>query len=85
MHAYVNTGTGWEEHLDWAPGVNGGSRHDLRLADVNGDRKADYLMVQPSGTVNAYLNNWDRSDPDAPGPPVHRGTQLRQRHPLPRR
>ncbi|MCX4993619.1 FG-GAP-like repeat-containing protein [Streptomyces sp. NBC_00568] len=67
IHAYVNLTTGWEEHLNWAPGVSGGSRNALRLADVNGDRKADYLMVSSDGSVDAYINNWDRANPTAPG------------------
>lgn len=68
VHAYVNNGTGvWEEHLNWAPGVSGGTRDRLRLADVNGDRKADYLMVGYDGHVDAYINNWDQSNPTAPG------------------
>ncbi|MHA5052205.1 GDSL-type esterase/lipase family protein [Streptomyces sp. SD15] len=67
IHAYVNLTTGWEEHLNWAPGVSGGSKNALRLADVNNDRKADYLMVSSDGSVDAYINNWDRANPTAPG------------------
>ncbi|MFI1422676.1 FG-GAP repeat domain-containing protein [Streptomyces sp. NPDC020731] len=61
VHAYVNTvgatNIHWEEHLNWAPGVSYGSRDKLRLADVNGDAKADYLMVGNSGAVHAYFND----------------------------
>ncbi len=65
VHAYINTyvndGAGgsihWVERLNWAPGVSYGSRSKLRLADVNGDRKADYLMVGSTGAVHAYINN----------------------------
>ncbi|MEV5313674.1 GDSL-type esterase/lipase family protein [Streptomyces sp. NPDC052610] len=62
VHAYINTPDDsglihWEERLDWAPGVRYGSRDKLRLADVNGDRRADYLMVGSDGTVHAYLND----------------------------
>ncbi|QLH26375.1 FG-GAP-like repeat-containing protein [Streptomyces sp. Rer75] len=69
IHAYRWSGPNGEreEYLNWAPGVSGGSRHYLRLADVNGDRKADYLMVQSDGSVDAYINNWDRNNPAAPG------------------
>lgn len=63
IHAYFNlpqqggNGIRWEEHLNWAPGVWYGTRDKLRLADVNGDRKADYLMVGANGQVHAYINN----------------------------
>lgn len=63
VHAYLNAvGSGttvvdWVERLNWAPGVRYGSRDKLRLADVNGDRKADYLMVGNQGAVHAYINN----------------------------
>ncbi|MBU2668212.1 VCBS repeat-containing protein [Actinoplanes bogorensis] len=46
----------WVEKLSWAPGVNGASLANLRFADVNGDRRADYLMVGTDGSVHAYLN-----------------------------
>lgn len=68
VHAYTNIPTDhstllrWEEHLNWAPGVSYGSRDKLRLADVNGDRRADYLMVGGSGAVHAYLNNGGREN-----------------------
>ncbi|WP_328965348.1 GDSL-type esterase/lipase family protein [Streptomyces virginiae] len=62
VDAYVNTpdsdGTiHWKEWLNWAGGVQGGSRDKLRLADVNGDRKDDYLIVGSTGAVHAYINN----------------------------
>ncbi|CAL9677042.1 hypothetical protein SUDANB105_08004 [Streptomyces sp. enrichment culture] len=66
VHAYVNEPGDrietprWVERLNWAPGVRYGSRDKLRLADVNGDRKADYLMVGNSGAVHAYINNGGR-------------------------
>ncbi|MFE9024059.1 GDSL-type esterase/lipase family protein [Streptomyces sp. NPDC007808] len=66
VHAYVNQPGDrietprWVERLDWAPGVRYGSRDKLRLADVNGDRRADYLMVGGSGAVHAYINNGGR-------------------------
>ncbi|MEE1929587.1 GDSL-type esterase/lipase family protein [Streptomyces sp. TRM 70351] len=64
VHAYVNTpkdpggnAIGWVEHRNWAPGVAYGSRGKLRLADVNGDGRDDYLMVGNTGAVHAYLND----------------------------
>lgn len=62
VHAYINTvgdngKIHWKEWLNWAPGVWYGSRDKLRLADVNGDRKADYLMVGATGAVHAYIND----------------------------
>ncbi|MFB9682403.1 FG-GAP-like repeat-containing protein [Streptosporangium vulgare] len=66
VHAYVNyptsldagatRTTAWQVRLSWAPGVNGASRFNLRFADVNDDRRADYLMVGEYGNVHAYLN-----------------------------
>ncbi|MFE9775750.1 GDSL-type esterase/lipase family protein [Streptomyces sp. NPDC005931] len=66
VHAYLNLPSGdmyqvrWVEWLNWAPGVSYGSRDKLRLADVNGDRRADYLMVGAKGAVHAYMNNGGR-------------------------
>lgn len=62
VDAYINTADSdgtihWKEWLNWAGGVQGGSRDKLRLADVNGDHKDDYLMVGSTGAVHAYINN----------------------------
>ncbi|MFD9053604.1 FG-GAP-like repeat-containing protein [Streptomyces zaomyceticus] len=67
IHAHLNLPTGWEEHLNWAPGVTGGTRDALRMADVTGDGKADYLQVKNDGSVDAYINHFDRANPTAPG------------------
>ncbi|MEU9336543.1 FG-GAP-like repeat-containing protein [Streptomyces sp. NPDC048290] len=59
VRAWLNkggTGTaGWTEAGQIASGVplNGGQ---VRFADVNGDRYADYLVVDPNGAVRAWLN-----------------------------
>ncbi|WP_405487462.1 GDSL-type esterase/lipase family protein [Streptomyces sp. NBC_00096] len=50
-------GPGWEAIGVIAPGVRGATRDKLRLADVNGDHKDDYLMVGSTGAVHAYINN----------------------------
>ncbi|MEW2428708.1 GDSL-type esterase/lipase family protein [Micromonospora sp. NPDC047644] len=74
VHAYYNTDDGdsgtlikkpkWVEKLSWAPGVNGASLNSLRFSDVDGDRRADYLMVGTDGSVHAFLN---RGGKDAGG------------------
>ncbi|KAI4099030.1 MAG: hypothetical protein L6R37_006166 [Teloschistes peruensis] len=74
LKVYVNGGpttdgsNGWV----WAPqgkdGVinngAGASRDQVHLADINGDGKADFLIVdQDSGATTAYLNGGPNSDP----------------------
>ncbi|MFI9825986.1 GDSL-type esterase/lipase family protein, partial [Streptomyces sp. NPDC052013] len=84
IHAYINTVRGtnihWVERLNWAPGASYGSRDKLRLADVNGDKKADYIMVGGTGAVHAYFNDGGGGGGGFTPPPV-----LRQRDRLPRR
>jgi len=41
--------------LPIASGI-GGQRHEIQFADINGDGRADYLWVHPSGAVTLYLN-----------------------------
>ncbi|MFD8913911.1 FG-GAP-like repeat-containing protein [Streptomyces sp. NPDC059575] len=59
VRAWLNkggTGTaGWTDAGQIASGVplNGGQ---VRFADVNGDKYADYLVVDPNGAVRAWLN-----------------------------
>ena len=49
-------GGGWTGPLSYASGVAPGGR--VRLADINADGKADYLVVDPTtGAVDAWLNN----------------------------
>ncbi|MDG4809386.1 FG-GAP-like repeat-containing protein [Micromonospora sp. WMMD1120] len=74
VHAYYNIADGdsgtlikkpkWVEKLSWAPGVNGASLNSLRFSDVDGDGRADYLMVGTDGSVHAFLN---RGGKDAGG------------------
>lgn len=58
--AWVNNGGtgqgGWINQGVFASGVGGATRDKLRFADVNGDRRADYLMVAPDSAVDAWLN-----------------------------
>ncbi|KAI4199452.1 MAG: hypothetical protein LQ350_004593 [Teloschistes chrysophthalmus] len=75
LKVYVNGGpatdgsNGWV----WAPqgkdGVinngAGASRDQVHLADINGDGRADFLIVdQNSGATTAYLNGGPNSDPN---------------------
>ncbi len=58
---YLNDGaaagpTGWSAAHEFAGGAAPGAT--VRVADINGDRKLDYLVVDPStGAVQAWLNN----------------------------
>ncbi|WP_232295108.1 FG-GAP-like repeat-containing protein [Parafrankia sp. EUN1f] len=47
----------WIEWNEVAAGVPGGTREELRFADLNGDGRDDYLLVSPEGRVRAWLNN----------------------------
>jgi hypothetical protein len=62
LTVYMNNGTeapgggGWGPPIAHASGAAPGSR--VALADVSGDGRADYLVVDPSsGSVTAWLNN----------------------------
>ncbi|MGI5198269.1 FG-GAP-like repeat-containing protein [Streptomyces sp. CA-288835] len=60
VRAWLNTpGDGgkpsWKSWGEIAPGV-GASSHQINLTDINGDRRADYLVVEDSGAVRAWLN-----------------------------
>ncbi|WP_433359071.1 FG-GAP repeat domain-containing protein [Streptosporangium sp. CA-115845] len=46
----------WSARGVFAAGVDGATRDKLRFADVNGDGRADYLMVSESSAVDAWLN-----------------------------
>ncbi|MGJ6969560.1 FG-GAP-like repeat-containing protein [Streptosporangium sp. G11] len=48
---------GWRTEGMIAAGVPGGTREEVRFADVDGDGRDDYLMVDPQGRVRAWGNN----------------------------
>ncbi|MCF3105187.1 VCBS repeat-containing protein [Streptomyces roseoverticillatus] len=60
VHAWLNKTSGtnddWEDRGIIATGT-GAPRAKVRFADINGDRKADYLVVEDNGSVHAWLNN----------------------------
>ncbi|MEV4740410.1 FG-GAP-like repeat-containing protein [Streptomyces sp. NPDC049555] len=47
----------WKRYGRLATGIPGAPADRVRFADVNGDRKADYLVVDDDGSVRAWLNN----------------------------
>ncbi|MFH8886326.1 FG-GAP repeat domain-containing protein [Streptomyces californicus] len=57
--AWLNKGGdgngGWTSAGQIASGV-GSTGDQVRFGDVNGDGYADYLMVEPTGAVNAWVN-----------------------------
>ncbi|MFC5718582.1 FG-GAP-like repeat-containing protein [Streptomyces gamaensis] len=59
VRAFVNKGGGvrddWEKYGLIATGA--GPIEKVRFADVNGDGRADYLVVEDDGSVRAWLNN----------------------------
>lgn len=60
VRAWLNNGG--DNHDDWisqgriATGM-GAPGNNVRFADINGDGKADYLVVQDDGAVYARVNN----------------------------
>jgi lysophospholipase L1-like esterase len=52
----------WDDQGVVAPGVSGGSKAKLRLADLTGDKRADYIQVETDGTINVWLNNGNIPD-----------------------
>lgn len=51
----VSGGGGWTPLGQIAPGTGAGSQ--VQFADVNGDGRADYLVVASNGQTNVWLNN----------------------------
>ncbi|MGK4584206.1 FG-GAP-like repeat-containing protein [Kitasatospora sp. HPMI-4] len=60
VSAYLNrggdTGGGWVADGQIATGVTT-DRSRVRLADIDGDGRADYVVLNPDGSVTAYANN----------------------------
>ncbi|MEU3873879.1 MULTISPECIES: FG-GAP-like repeat-containing protein [Streptomyces] len=60
VRAWINKGGtgngGWSDPVAFASGV-GESAEKVRFADINGDGKADYLVVQDDGSVRAWTND----------------------------
>lgn len=55
----------WNPQGVVAPAVDGGRRELVHFTDLNGDGRADYLIVHPNGSVSAWLNV---GSPDPYGP-----------------
>ncbi|WP_058042311.1 FG-GAP-like repeat-containing protein [Streptomyces roseifaciens] len=62
VRAYVNNGGDgrgdWTDHGRIAKGT-GAPGTKVRFADINGDRRADYLVLSDDGAVHAWTNNGD--------------------------
>ncbi|MEV6674408.1 FG-GAP-like repeat-containing protein, partial [Streptomyces sp. NPDC051162] len=60
VRAFLNNGGdghgGWTDYGLIATGT-GTTSNKVRFADINGDGKADYLIVGDNGSVRAFLNN----------------------------
>ncbi|KAI8671681.1 SGNH-hydro domain-containing protein [Fusarium keratoplasticum] len=63
--AWTNKGVDkWESMGEIAPGLDEDlSSARIEFADVNGDKKADYLVIYGGGAVKAYLNNGNLPNP----------------------
>ncbi|KAH7261771.1 hypothetical protein BKA59DRAFT_1822 [Fusarium tricinctum] len=63
--AWTNKGVDkWESMGEIAPGLDEDlSSARIEFADVNGDEKADYLVIYGEGAVKAYLNNGNLPNP----------------------
>ncbi|MER5766390.1 FG-GAP-like repeat-containing protein [Streptomyces sp. NPDC001985] len=60
VRAWINKGgtglTGWTATGQIASGANAPGS-SVRFADLDADRRADYLVVEPTGAIRAWLNN----------------------------
>ncbi|EDY47710.1 conserved hypothetical protein [Streptomyces clavuligerus] len=61
VRAWLNQGGngngGWGSGTTLASGVTGATGDQVRLADLNADGRADYLIVDANGSVRAWFNN----------------------------
>jgi len=48
---------GWADHGQIAAGTGAGTSGRVRFADINGDGRADYLVVADNGALHAWINN----------------------------
>ncbi|MFF3442385.1 FG-GAP-like repeat-containing protein [Streptosporangium sp. NPDC002721] len=79
IRAWVNnrggTGSPWLSRGEIASGV-GAPRSQIELAELNGDRRADYLVLDDQGGVRAWTNNGAAGSgivipmPGDPAPPI---------------
>lgn len=60
VHTYLNrggdTGGGWTDYGQIATGMTSDVSR-VRLADIDGDGRADYSAINPNGSIATYLNN----------------------------
>ncbi|MEV7629776.1 FG-GAP-like repeat-containing protein [Actinoplanes sp. NPDC089786] len=72
IDAWRNTGgaqpgrPGWSPLGEVAAGVGAAASDVVHLADINGDRRADYVVVRSQGAVDAWMN----AGPNQNGQPV---------------
>ncbi|MFI1868903.1 FG-GAP repeat domain-containing protein, partial [Streptomyces jumonjinensis] len=63
VRAFVNTGGdgrgGWQYQGYIASGSTTWTGDQVRFADIGGDARADYLIVQPNGATRAFVNTAD--------------------------
>ncbi|KAL8756555.1 MAG: hypothetical protein Q9199_002836 [Rusavskia elegans] len=79
---YINLGAkpngwGWGLQGSVATGI-GGPGKNVRLADIDGDGKADYILLGPNGEAHLYLNKGEKPggwnwEPYRPGKPFAKG------------
>jgi hypothetical protein len=64
VKAYLNNGNipdqgkglNWQDAITISPGIEGVPGSKVHFADLNGDGKADFLVIWDGGAVTAYLN-----------------------------
>ncbi|MBW4700450.1 MULTISPECIES: FG-GAP-like repeat-containing protein [unclassified Micromonospora] len=76
VRAWINNrggpGSAWLSRGEIASGV-GYPRSQVELAEINGDRRADYLVLDDQGGVRAWFNNEAAGGPAPGNPPVMPG------------